>query len=249
MTSFDRADARRLAELSDIAYAGADEAPDAARAIGADDATLIDAGSTECLVARFGSDVFTTFRGTEIGAGAVIDLFRDASVKLRTSIGIVGRVHDGFATGVEKAATEVGVVLSAWIGVDGFLKIGGHSKGGGEALIFARWLHSTGWRRTSSVHVFGSPAVGDREFAESFERTLGGMTWRHVFRSDAVARAPWLLRALRKYRTVGRLAYHSPGRAISFSPGVRYWADSVRAFSRLRGGEDHSIDNYIGGLR
>ncbi len=240
---YDPAEANRLAKLSAVAYLNDPvEITREAQKLGASKAYLVDAGSAEAVVAKFGQDVAVAFRGSS----ELDDWFRDARFLTRTHAGIPGRVHGGFLSCVLEIFASLFSEIKANRGPDGFIKIAGHSKGGAEAMIFAAMLRASGDWRTNAVHAFGAPAVGDPMFAREYDHALGLVTFRHVYGSDVVARAPIWLRLRRKYRTVGQLVYHYRDGGSSFSPSpLLYLVDSIRGFSRRLGRRDHSLANYI----
>jgi hypothetical protein len=75
------------------------------------------------------------------------------------------------------------------------LYITGHSMGGALAVIMAALLFADPrlayFRETlRGVYTFGQPMVGHRDFKERFERDLGKLLFRHVYRNDAIPRLP-----------------------------------------------------------
>lgn len=235
----------RLAKLSAAVYLDESEAVKAARSIGADDVEFFERQDTECMVSRFGPDVFLVFRGTE--PAGLVDLMTDAKIKLIRSDGITGAVHRGFAASAATVINSVCVAVDRFRGIDGFVYIGGHSKGGAEALLTAKRLYER-FENTvpiAAVHVFGCPSVGGAEFCESYDSALGARSFRHVYRSDMVARSPVLLRLLGAYRAVGRVVYHSEN-LREFKPSLmRRLSDVFRAISRRRWLSDHAVANYV----
>jgi predicted lipase len=236
-------EAHRAALLSDYAYGDETEAPRAALNIGASDAALVEAGGTEVLVAKFGADVWISFRGTT----DLPDWMANVSLTFKTSSGVPGRAHSGFADSSLMALADVLDAVHQLRGSDGRIYLTGHSKGGAETILTAARLFDAGIE-IGAVHVFGAPAVGDREFADAYGRGLGAITFRHVFASDFVARSPFFFRLTGSYHDVGNLVYHTRSGLRTFRPSpLRRFVDCVRAFSRKLGAADHSIDNYIEG--
>jgi len=238
--------AKILARLSDYVYTDARDAIAGALYLGADRAHFVERDETETLIGAFGQDVFVTWRGTE--PGTLRDLLTDARVVLCSTEGITGAVHAGFASSVANTWDDVLEVVDSFIGRDGFVFFGGHSKGGAEALLAAKRYSDGGRFNVGAVHVFGTPAVGGREFSEGYERTIGDRTFRHVHRSDWVARSPAVLRVLGIYRHVGRVVYHVGDGRRTFRPHpLRLFLDGVRALSRRRGIDDHGVLHYVRG--
>ena len=237
--AYDLEIAYRLAVLSSAAYLNGFDAEREALAFGADEAHAIDVGNVEFLIARFGADVAIVFRGTSEGD----DVLRDAWASLEARDGFLGRVHAGLSLGPFEASQAILSEVREMLGLDGFVDVGGHSKGGAEA-IFAAWLLKARDIPIRSVHVFGCPAVGDREFVYELTATLPEV-YSHVYRSDIVARAPMLLRALGLYWPAGRLVFHTRFRSRFRVSWWRWLLHSLRALTRFRAKADHSMSNYV----
>lgn len=237
--AYDPEIAYRLAALSHAAYLNGFDAEREALALGADEAHAIDAGNVEFLVCRFAADVAIVFRGTSEGD----DFLRDAWASLAARDGFLGRIHTGLSLGPFEASGAIRNEVNTLLRPDGFVDVGGHSKGGAEAL-FAAWLLKNEGVPVRSVHVFGCPAVGDREFVYELTASLPEV-YSHVYRSDIVARAPMLLRALGFYWPAGRLVFHTRRRSRFRVSWWRWLLHSLRALTRLRAKADHSLVNYV----
>ena len=239
--------ALRLALLSDCAYAdtGSGEAEEAAeRLTGADQAIGIDFGSVEIVVARYGFDVALAFRGSS----EPDDFLHDLRIGLVERDSLPGRTHRGFAAGVVDTYEPTREVVEGLLGVDGFLDVGGHSKGGAEALLMSYLFKKFFGPSFRTCHTFGAPAVGDKDFAKDFDRAIPE-TFSHVFGSDLVARSPVLLRAFGVYARTGRTVYHTRSGRILFRPSpIRSFLDGVRGVSRRLGRRDHGLGNYVDSL-
>ncbi|WP_437951218.1 lipase family protein [Sorangium sp. So ce296] len=75
------------------------------------------------------------------------------------------------------------------------LYITGHSMGGALAVITAALLLEEPQfaclrDKLRGVYTYGQPMVGHQDFKERFERDLGKLLFRHVYRSDSVPRLP-----------------------------------------------------------
>lgn len=239
--------ALRLALLSESVYSdiGSGDCDEAAeRLTGADQAIGIDFGSVEIVVARYGSDVALAFRGSS----EPDDFLHDLRIGLVERDGLPGRTHRGFGAGVVDTYEPTREVVEGLLGVDGFVDVGGHSKGGAEALLMSFLLKERLGPSFRACHTFGAPAVGDRDFATDFDRAIPE-TFSHVFGSDLVARSPVILRAFGVYAQAGRTVYHTRSGRILFRPSpIRSFIDGVRGVSRRLGRRDHGLRNYVDSL-
>ena len=252
---YSEAEASRLCTLSASAYKSEVwGVHDCKQLLSADDARLIDGGSCEVLAMKRGPDVWLAFRGTEgninlSGWSGVWDLWRDGRVYLRRRMAIPGRVHAGFSAGVLEVQFQLGELLAEWLEPGGLVYLGGHSKGGAEAIIYAAYLRTGPGVRypVAAVHVFGCPAPGNAAFARWYREELGKVTFSHCFGSDGIARSPWMLRLFRMYCPVGNPVYHLANGVTLFDPSpLRCLIDGVRSFSRRWAITHHSIENYLG---
>ncbi len=239
--------AHRLSLLSACAYgntATGEAEESAERITGADQAIAIDFGSVEIVVGRYGPDVGLAFRGSS----EPDDFLRDLRIGLAERDGLPGLVHKGFTAGVFEAYEGTKTVVDGLLAADGFVDVGGHSKGGAEALLMSYLLKAELGISLRSCHTFGAPAVGDLDFARAYDR-VNPETFSHVFGSDLIARAPILLRALGFYARTGRTVYHTRSGRILFRPSpIRSFLDGVRGVSRRLGRRDHRLRNYVESL-
>ncbi len=184
-----------MSKLSDAAYLPQAEFTKVAKSLGFDDVRFFTKGSSQAYVVVKDDAVVVAFRGTEKKAGDFID---DAKV-VRTEF-VTGekgtKVHRGF-----KAATE-----DVWAGPNGIeatlkslrsakpgrsVLLTGHSLGGAMATVATAELAKAGTPATGT-YVFGSPRVGNEEFAAWFDKTVTTL-YPHQKQNDAVTRVPGLL--------------------------------------------------------
>jgi len=158
-------------------------------------------GGTECFVASNEEFAIVAFRGSELRTREghprdFSEIFNDwrRNADIRTSNSVPGaKVHQGFADGAR----------AVWDGGHGdYLArlptrkvwFTGHSLGGALAtLAAARALADRDRGRLDGLYTFGSPRVGDEDFADSFRRMLAerGLTYyRFVNGEDVVAAVP-----------------------------------------------------------
>lgn len=159
-------DHKRLAQLSDAAYGTP---------------TIRDAGTdTEVLIE---GDV-VAFRGTSSWRDWVTDA-KAVYVPWVTPTGMKGFVHGGFFrafSSVRERITERVKQMSA-------VTFTGHSLGGALATLAAAW-YCGAQRKIGRLITFGSPKVGNDEFADNFD-DIPTSIYRHG--RDAVTYVPNLL--------------------------------------------------------
>jgi len=115
---------------------------------------------------------FLAFRGTD--PRKLVDVLRDVAV-LAFDDPLLGPVHGGFYADVAQLAWRVTPALMRAGTPD--LIVTGHSKGGGEALIFAGMLAAVGLP-PRCVITFGSPRVGGAKLA-ALLASVPGEEYRH----------------------------------------------------------------------
>jgi hypothetical protein len=179
------------AELSDAAYT----AP-----------ATWETGNAHAVLTVVEARPFLAFRGTD--PKKLVDVLRDVEA-LAFDDPLLGKVHGGFYADVAQLAWRVAPALMR----DGTaeLIVTGHSKGGGEALLFTAMLAAIGLppRR---VITFGSPRVGGAQLA-SLLAAVPGEEYRHG--ADPVPllppgyEHPYPLIALAAAATVDPLADHA----------------------------------------
>jgi hypothetical protein len=180
------------------------------------------------------------FRGTD--ADDPTDLGEDADVVLKPWTR--GRVHQGFANGLEKIRPGLEETLQPFVGKVLFT---GHSLGAAMATLFA------GVKKPDFLYTFGSPRAGDFDFVNSLA-TLPNR--RYVDCCDLVTRVP---PELLGYVHLGNPHYIDSGRHIIDNPDPEsVAADQTRARRQylvdytwkkgtvaLRDLADHAPINYV----
>ena len=158
-----------------------------------EDVTLFAERSTHALVATRGDDCVVAFRGT--------DDVEDVLTDLRFQLGD-DDVHSGFTRALDRIWADVVDHLAgrrAWFC--------GHSLGGALAtLAAARYPAAEG------LYTYGSPRVGNKAFAGSFDVPA----WRFVNNNDFVVHLP----PPRPYMHVGRLKYFDADGVLHDEPSV-----------------------------
>jgi hypothetical protein len=137
---------------------------------------FVDISSSQAFVAARGDDVVVAFRGTE--SDDPTDLGFDVDFLL-DPWPTGGRVHRGFVTALDR----VWSTLEPTIPARGRVMMTGHSLGAAIATLAATR------RQPAQLFTFGSPRVGDREFATS-AAVVRVPHARYVDCADLVARVP-----------------------------------------------------------
>lgn len=237
-----------LAELSRVIYRHDVRAADPHRTgptrsailekVGLDQLRSFNQGGIACALVRSRGDsavpvTVLVFRGTQGVRNWLIDL----DTKMVASAQ-AGRVHCGFQKALDEVWPEVDQALSSVTTATFYT---GHSMGGALATLAASR------RAPAAMYTFGSPRVGDAEFAS---RLVGERIYRVVNCADVVAmvppsRGPWPFRHVGArcdlIRRTDTEAVAKPN-AKSGCDGLcgrRRWSDPPRRFA------DHAPVNYV----
>ena len=144
-----------------------------------------DEKSTDTQLFRYSTAEYLViaFRGTAGGT----DIVTDGSSSLIPFAGCVGRVHKGFLT----AFTSVVKVINDAVqkAPDLPVILTGHSLGGALATLAAAFIRHK-YQRKVMVYTFGSPRVGDAEFAHHFTEVEPFVHYRCVHHKDLVPMVP-----------------------------------------------------------
>lgn len=206
---------------------------------------------TQAFVAWNSEIVLVCYRGTESSSRR--DWVNNANVTFVKNGPFGGSIHNGFHVALQEVCEDT-TILEKMIGeaqkLSGegrALYLTGHSLGGALATITAGHLLERGVRLTG-LYTYGSPRVGDAEFARAFTRRAMGLAHRFVNHRDGVARLPF--RQL-GYRHVGELWYINGNQVISNASWFRQVWD-VMTFDvngEVDFAADHSLDTgYIPSL-
>ena len=137
--------------------------------------------------------VLVVFCGTEVSNPGMLfqDLLVDLDLRPPVAPGwIEGRVHRGFADAFDTVWDQVRDELERRTAGNGAkVWFAGHSLGAAVAtLAVARW-NAQAPHVPAALYTFGSPRVGDKEFASACERGKFRI-YRYVHNQDIVARVP-----------------------------------------------------------
>jgi len=186
------------------------------------------------------------FRGTELDT--IGDLITDIKIR-KENIGI-GEVHRGFRDALTNISNNID---RAVYGLDN-IYIAGHSLGGALATLYTtHFTFDLGLNlKLKGIYTFGSPRVGNTEFAKNYNMNLKDVTYRMVNNCDIVTRIPTRLTG---YSHCGQLIYIDKDGKLHIDDAPSMWEtfwDRVKgrledfAHLKLLGGiSDHSIEEYI----
>jgi triacylglycerol lipase len=166
--------------------------------------------STQAFLAQRPGDFrVLAFRGTEDKKDAITDMramFRATPF---------GRTHEGFVGAFESVEGDIKAALAEnrTMGKAEPLILCGHSLGGALATVATRMLAAEG-EEISACYTFGSPRVGDDEFADSFKTPV----YRVVNRADPVPMVP----ASGALRYIMLLLAKLPGLSLLAAPLVKF---------------------------
>jgi triacylglycerol lipase len=149
-------------------------------------------GQFHGFVGILGKRVLLAFRGTDSIANCLTDL----EAILISQSPYPGKVHSGFAGGVEEVLPSIRKLLPHPSRTEA-IWITGHSLGGAMATLISVRLAKAGY--PVRVYTYGSPRVGDRFFRKNYHLS----NYRFVCDNDLVPHLPfrWC------YKHVGRLKF------------------------------------------
>ena len=231
MDPFDKDVACRCVEACAASYTGDEDAIKSA--LGLKSISTLAVGDQYAFVGRqdFGAPTLVCFRGTATLGGWVDDV--EALLVERSDWR--GRVHEGFAA----AADDMISWLARRIGQphDLPIRFTGHSLGGAMATLASAWFDAHGYT-VLPVYTFGSPRVGDDEFASAYKPAQ----FRVVNDLDPIPHVPLPLH----YCHVGT-EWRLPGGGARASGGGwgRSWSTRGMGRSAWLSGAQGSLDQSV----
>jgi len=199
--AFDLTNCWWLAEAATLAYAGEEFVRPRFQAAGLPEVTFFSGASTQGYIAANDRFAIVAFRGSEIWKREgeldlkkiTADLLVDVDVRL-VQWDRGGRVHAGFLRALDEVWTDLEKKIRALAAGGRTIWFTGHSLGGALAVLAAdRYGDGNG------LYTFGTPRVGDAQFAGQFRVTA----YRVVHHRDIVTRIP----PEGIYRHVGEVRY------------------------------------------
>lgn len=214
---------------------------------------------TQAFAISDGAVAVVAFRGTE--PKVINDVLTDARFRQNPfssdpGLADMGAVHRGFAGAISDVYEPiVAWLISRWAAnvaaTEHVLYVTGHSLGGALATMFAARVATDPRTRTwrFQLYTYGCPLVGNRVFAEHFDRLTGGRVFRCVHALDAVTQVP--PRAL-GFSHVGQMLHFTKpdGLRREVSSLDRLLDLAVAGIEDLRQAareaiEDHGMANYV----
>lgn len=205
-------------------------------------------GSTQCYVAHNQDFVIVAFRGTQVlkpGASIdFLDVLRDLYVDTKFTLVDCtegGSIHKGFKAALDEVwEDQVRPHLDRLDDGRRTFWFTGHSLGGALATLAASRA-----KKVNGVYTFGSPVVGDQEFAQSFR--VVAKTYRFVNNEDLVAQLPAPGSQGLTYEHVGHLKLiDSSGEKLLDIPPEDFVARPRGNLVRFAGRIGDSISSLIG---
>eukprot|EP00054_Salpingoeca_dolichothecata_P013609 m.76018 g.76018 ORF g.76018 m.76018 type:complete len:395 (+) comp20568_c0_seq1:157-1341(+) len=161
---------------------------------------------TEFFIAKWGSDIIVTFRGTE--GLSIVDWGTDFLFTLTDfTVGFIslGKIHTGFvralglnSAGQRRLADAIYDCIQEHATPESHIYVTGHSLGGALAMVFGSYLIAKQEASPSSTHqirifTYGQPRVGDKVYARKMEGYFEDPRYhliRVVNNNDIVPRVP-----------------------------------------------------------
>ena len=228
---YDKTMAYNCAEAAKLAYADQSDCPQD---------IFITAKSTQATLVKRGNLAILAFRGTE--PDQLRDWISDIRVAKITFNG--HQVHKGFYRAYQDIRRFVLDHINR-LDKTTQLYITGHSLGAALATLAAFDLDRLGFK-IMGVYTFGSPRVGDRQFAAAFNAKFESRSYRIINRSDIVCRVPSMLR----WRHINQAVwFNGQNRPQIITPPWWYGATEIwHNATRFKWGKDltdHSMDGYL----
>ena len=243
--AFSLLNARRLAELSHLAYS-----------LGPFSSTKpmvrivqCEATDTQAFVVEYNDAIIIAFRGTT----NLRDWLTNADfLRTRLTLGSVTKVHAGFLIAVDSVIWNLKKAVANTIKP---VFITGHSLGGALAQLCAFRFAQAGIH-VSGVFTYAQPRVGNASFRAAYNGVLGGISWRFCAAGDLVPLLPGIFTPpCDGYRHAGQEVFLSNGIQVGLPRKSEIALDAWRAWRAIcRGDLDfllrfHSItENYLATL-
>jgi len=245
---FDPQAANFLGQASHMAYRSAGDVEKRLKSWKMELIHFFDVADTQAFLARTPNPdgaMILAFRGTE----SLKDWMTDVDVNLVNGPG--GKVHDGFLCALNTVWRRLLKLMDA-TREKRSLWITGHSLGGALATLAAAKIRLEKDQAVSGLYTFGSPRVGNEDFARNFDADFYYQNYRMVNNNDIVPRIPfrWL-----SYRHTGVFKYFDHTGRIKNKIS---WAELT--LDRLKGRiedflepgtdgiKDHAMANYATNL-
>lgn len=182
------------------AYNDGQQIEDKIKAWNTDRFHFFDTNATQAFLCGNSDYLILSFRGTE--PTELQDILTD--LEFRRIKGVFGRVHKGFHDALNEIWDELLEVLDKMQDNNQKLFVTGHSLGAALATLASARLRVLK-KGVAGVYTFGSPRVGNRDFAKKYNKRMKKINFRHVNNNDIVTRVP--MRSL-GFSHVGSFCYY-----------------------------------------
>lgn len=247
--AFDPENARILGEAAEIAYKDADAVEKIVEETWEMELLeFFDTNDTQAFLARTKKDdggMILAFRGTE----SLRDWMTDIDITQVNGPG--GKVHDGFNSALNSVWRKLWKVLNESRGHRS-LWITGHSLGAALATLATAKMRLEKEHPINGLYTFGSPRVGNDEFARNFDNNFWWQTFRFVNDKDVVPRVPF---RTMNYRHVGTFKFfNNAGKEDNTVTWDDLLLDKVKGNiadvlePSTEGAKDHSMFRYVANL-
>lgn len=201
-SSYRSINALALAYAANLAYEDKNKVISKARSWGFTNVNFLSGNhtDTQAFVAGNENYVVVAFRGTQ----ELHDVWTDLQATLvQDPNGHL--VHKGFAESLDDIWTKLDETIQSYCTNGRSVWFAGHSLGAALATLAADRFYPRVKNKPKGVYTFGSPRVGNEEFAVAYDRKYVDVTFRFVNNDDLVTRVPHRLPL--GYKHVGTLRY------------------------------------------
>jgi len=205
---------------------------------------------SQCFIAGNDDLLLVAFRGTQ--PDDLRDWMTDVDLKPVQFPG-GGQVHEGFFRALNLVWRDIVAIIAAEQTEAQSLWITGHSLGAALATLATARFRLEQDKPVNGLYTFGSPRVGDREFAMRFNADFRNRAFRYVNNNDVVTRVP--MRQF-DYSHVGTFLYYDTTGALQSD--LHWWNRFLETVKGeigdfLKPGfdfiKDHFISNYVENAR
>lgn len=247
--NYDSTNALALGHAAALAYEDDDKISETLDLWGFTESRYLNKGGTQGYLATQDRLLLIAFRGTELFH--LEDILTDVNLALFP--GPVGQVHFGFAEALDQVwPSFLDFFYGMYQGQPIWLT--GHSLGAALATLSTARIKfdPVDQVRIQGLYTFGSPRVGDDEFASAFDRACKKICFRFRNNNDVVTRVPLPGIFALRYRHVGQLCYFDAQGNLRF--GMSPWERLLDRFrGRLNdlgkpgsdGMKDHKMSAYL----
>ena len=233
MAEFHRGTARALSWACQLAYESNDAKIsriaerwrlDSARPFQQEPDKLMSLSASRGILIEKGAALIIAFTGTD--PAVVPNLLTDLDARRSQ-----GGLHSGFEMAADAVWHVIAPELTAARDAGRPVVITGHSLGGALGIVTAHRALRDLALSPAAIYNYGTPRVGDAEFAQAFNRAFGAITYRMTYGVDVVPTLP------------GRsLGYSHVGRRLHCARGARF---DAAALESEPGGEEAKSANGV----